>query len=40
MNPSMICGVQWPDMNVHALAKSDVVGQIIARAMQYVGNVA
>jgi len=31
---------EWPDMNAYALAKSDVVGQIIARAMQYVGNVA
>jgi len=31
---------EWPDMNAYARAKSEVVEQITARALQEVGNVA
>jgi len=35
-----LAGEDWPDMNAYARAKTEVVEQIIARALQQVGNVA
>ena len=36
----MLAKGDWPDMNAYAQAKTDVVEQITARALQEVGNVA